>query len=146
MVCDNSSLFEINLGWKWLAASHHRGWEKKAPLPPGKQVSVFRLLPEADAPGAPGCRRGSAALGAEPGRMASFSQHLPWGQVRGQCRYPSMVSPHPHTCRKLQKKPGRPHHTQGTDVPGAKDQAGGGAPKPKALLGPPQTLAAMAGP
>lgn len=47
------------------------------PLPPGKQVSVFRLLLEADAPGVPGCRRGSAALGAGPGRVASFSQCQP---------------------------------------------------------------------
>lgn len=39
IVCDNSSLFEINLGWKLLAASHQRGWEKQALLPPGKQVS-----------------------------------------------------------------------------------------------------------
>lgn len=114
-------------GWRLLTIGGGR--RRRRCLLENRSVYFGYFLPEADAPGAPGCRRGSAALGAEPGRMASFSQHLPWGQVRGQCRYPSRVSPHPHTCRKLQKKPGRPHHTRGTDVPGSQGSGWGRSPQ-----------------
>lgn len=131
IVCDNSSLFEINLGWELLvAASHHGGWERKARLPAGKQVSVFRLLPEAEA-GAPGAPGGCPGGGARQGGLIFPVFALGTSKRSGQGPQHGL-SP-PPTPAGNSKRMAAP--IQGTDVPGAKDPAGGGAPKTQGLAG-----------
>lgn len=144
IVCDNSSLFEINLGWELLvAASHHGGWERKARLPAGKQVSVFRLLPEAEA-GAPGAPGGCPGGGARQGGLI-FPVFALGTSKRSGAGTPAWSLPTPHTGRKLQKN-GSPH--PGHKCPRSQPSGWGRSPQnPRPCWDrPPQASAAMAGP
>lgn len=132
IVCDNSSLFEINLGWKLLAASHHRGWEKKALLPLENRSVYFgyflrlrRLaLPAAEGVGRPGGRaREGGLIFSAFARMRKRSMQVP--------QHGLSPLPTPDGCSK--RSP--PHQIQGTNAPRVKDQAGRGAPKAQGLAG-----------